>query len=138
MKKKLSIVILAAALSGCASGPYAIIDGSKSKRADQYSADVVITGIDGQMIFDGRKVRNVEPGSHYVQLTWVKTDRQGRESYRPWAFNAEACKRYVVAAKHDPSKKFSSRYWEVELLRVEDIKGCAVEPKQVAEGEATN
>jgi len=130
MKKFISAASLIVILGGCASGPYAIIDGSKSKRADQYSSDVVITGIDGQMIFDGRKVRNVEPGSHYVQLTSVRTDRQGRESYRPWAFNAEACKRYVVAAKHDPNKKFSSRYWEVELLRVEDIEGCVVEPKQ--------
>jgi hypothetical protein len=132
MKRKLSLVIMAIVLSGCTSKPYAIIDGSKSKRADQYSSDVVITGIDGQMIFDGRKIRNLEPGSHYVQLTSVKTDRQGRESYRPWAFNAEACKRYVVAAKHDPKKKFSSRYWEVELLRVEPIKGCEVKPQEKA------
>jgi hypothetical protein len=67
----------------------------------------------------------VEPGPHYVKLTSTKKDRKGDNTYQSWYFNAEACKRYVVAAKHNSkNNKFSNKYWEVEILRVEPIPSC--------------
>ena len=122
-------LVLTILLSGCKTAPYAIIDGSQSKVTDQHSYDVIISGVDGKMYFGANKTKNVEPGSHYVRLTSTKQSRRGDVTYQPWYFNAEACKRYIVAAKHSDNKKFSNKYWEVEVLRVEPILSCELPKK---------
>ncbi|ACV25532.1 hypothetical protein [Kangiella koreensis] len=120
------LMTIAILLSGCATGPYAIIDGSQSKITAKNSYDVIITGINGKMYFNGQKIKNIDVGPHYVQLTSTKAGSRGDISYQSWYFNAEPCKRYVVVANHDKDKQFSNNYWEVELLRVESIGGCKV------------
>ena len=124
MKLQLILPILTILIVGCSSKPYAIIDGSQSKITDDNSHDIVITGVDGKMLFDGMKTRKIDPGFHYTQLTSVKSGRRGDVTYQPWSLNAEPCKRYVIAAKHSKDKKFSNKYWDVELLRIEPILHC--------------
>lgn len=124
MKLSNLVTILIVLLSGCKSAPYAIIDGSRSKPTDQYSHDVIISGIDGQKYFGNVKSERVKPGPHYIELTSTKQEGRGEVTYKPWYFKAEPCKRYIVAAKHSEDKKFSNKYWSVELLRVEPILSC--------------
>ena len=59
MKISSLIIVLSIFLSGCATKPYAIIDGSRSKVTDQHSYDVIISGIDGKMYFGENKTKNV-------------------------------------------------------------------------------
>ena len=59
-----------------------------------------------------------------MQLTSTKHGQRGDVTYQSWYFNAEPCKRYIVAAKHSEDKRFSNKYWEVEVLRVEPILSC--------------
>ncbi len=124
MKPSIFTAIILLIISRCASKPYAIIDGSKSRAADSYSYDIVITGVDGKMLLDGLKVRNVEPGPHTFQLITTKKDKYGDYTYQLITIDTEPCKRYVIAAKHDRDKKFSNKFWEVEVLRVEPVPRC--------------
>lgn len=127
--KKLMFFAPLALLTACASGPYAIIDGSRSDITDANSHDVVITGIDGQMYFQGLKIRNVDPGPHYIQLASTKVDRQGNPTYNTFILDAKPCTRYLVAAKHGSTLEFDTRDWVTEVIREEPVAGCEVEKK---------
>ncbi|MCW9016400.1 MAG: hypothetical protein OQJ89_05510 [Kangiellaceae bacterium] len=112
---------------GCSNIPYAIIDGSRSKITDVDSHNVMITGIDGRMYFDSDTVKNIEPGEHTIRLASTRINARGMLlSYKDIKLDAEPCKRYVVAAKHDKNKRFSNKHWEVKVLRVEDIPWCEI------------
>lgn len=125
--KKLTILAPLALLSACASGPYAIIDGSRSDITDDNNYDVVITGIDGQMYFQGLKIRNVEPGPHYIQLASTKVDRQGNPTYNTFILDAKPCTRYLVSAQHESTLEFDTRDWVTKVIREEPVSGCEVE-----------
>ena len=120
---------------GCSNVPYAIIDGSQSKVTDVDSHNLLVTGIDGKMYFDSATVKNVEPGERTIRLASTRISARGkRVSYKDIKLDAKPCKRYVVAAKHDKNKRFTNRYWEVEILRIEDIPWC----RHSAEADSTS
>ena len=90
-------------LAGCASGPIAIVDGEGAKATESTQHNVTIIAVDGQQYFDGRYIQKLKPGFHYLQLASTKQGSRGEFSHRPFAFVAEACKRYTVYAKHKPN-----------------------------------
>ena len=119
-------------LAACASGPYAIIDGSRSDITDANSHDVMITGIDGQMYFEGLEIRNVAPGPHYLQLASTRLSHRGAPTYETLVLDAKPCTRYLVAAKHDTTLEFDNRDWVAHVIRTEPIAGCKVDEKDAA------
>lgn len=124
---KLMILAPLALLTACASSPYAIIDGSQSDITDANNHDVVVTGIDGQMYFENLKIRNVEPGPHYIQLASTKVDRQGVPTYNTFTFYAKPCTRYLVSAQHESTLPFDTRDWATKVIREEPVAGCKAE-----------
>jgi len=130
MKISILTFLILLILSGCASKPYAIIDGSRSKPGDQYTYDVLVGGVDGQLLMDTPTSWKVKPGTHLVQLISTKQGRRGDVTYQNWSFKAEACKRYIVVARHPQGKNLSNRVWSVELVKVEPILYCEKKMQQ--------
>ncbi|MDO6694837.1 hypothetical protein Q4574_16185 [Aliiglaciecola sp. 3_MG-2023] len=116
-------------LSGCASTPYAIIDGTRSKASDLDNYDVTIVSIDGKMEV-GKQVENIEPGFHYINLATTKKVRSKVTEFRMFPLDAKECMRYVVTAQHDNSLDDE---WEVKLLREEPILSCTPSEKSEKE-----
>lgn len=132
--KPVLMALAASFLGACSNIPYAIIDGSRSNIADTSSYNIKVTGIDGKLTFLDETVKTIKPGTHRIRLTTTKPSRPTMKDSKTWLLEALPCKRYIVAAKHDRNKRFTNKYWEVDLIRVEDIGGCKVpDPKNDAE-----
>jgi hypothetical protein len=125
------LTMFASLLFGCSSVPYAIIDGSRASKTDNLSYNVIVTGVDGKLTFFDEPTKNIKPGTHTIRVTTTKPGKPTMKDSKTWLLDAKPCKRYVVAAKHDENKRFSNKYWELDLIRVEDIGGCKVpEPEK--------
>lgn len=96
------------------------MDGEGAKLSDSTQFNVTILAVDGQRYFDGRYLQNLKPGFHYLQLASNKQGRRGEVTYQPFAFVAQACKRYTVYARHKQSFKIDD--WQVILKNVVTIK----------------
>lgn len=121
---KLFLIVAMLILLGCASGPYAILDGSSPNRADPDQYEVLILGVDGRLYPNGRREHRVDPGFHYMELATTKPDRRGGVTRMPFAINAKACTRYYVAAVHE--RELDSRGWHAKTVKEAPIPGCVV------------
>lgn len=119
---------------GCASKPYSIIDGSKSKPNDPENFDVFFTGIDRKMYPDGFSYKKLEPGIHLLQVVTTKSGSRNRSSYLPFMLEAKPCKRYILTAQHDNTLYSDNYNWSVHLLRVESIPSCVADNPGIDSG----
>ncbi|MCL1097636.1 hypothetical protein [Shewanella gelidii] len=120
MNNKL-FVVMVIFIGGCASTPYAVIDGSLSKASDPNNHDVSIVSIDGKMEFNKKSKKNVKPGFHYINLLTTKKLKRKSSSLKMFPVEAKECTKYVVTAQH---KNNLSDEWEVRVLREVPIPSC--------------
>ena len=123
MNKKLLLPLLL--LGGCASSPYAVIDGTQSQISDENNYDVTIVSIDGKMQF-GKQKKNVKPGFHYINVLTTKKLRSKNTEVQMFPVDAKECMRYEVSAQH---KNGIADEWEVKLLREVPIPSCTPSEK---------
>lgn len=117
------------AIAGCASTPYAIIDGSQSQISDSDNYDVKILSIDGKLR-PSKDFENIDPGFHFVNLVTTGPLKTKGSEYQLFAFEAKECTRYLVTAQH---KNSVSDDWEVKLLREVPIPSCTPSEKSTKE-----
>ena len=135
---KARILLLSCIAAGCATGPIAMIDGTRSFPDDPYNYDVEIIAIDGKAYLTQRPERIIDPGSHVIVLRTTKPRgirRIGVENSlaagaenigKDWAeqavlLNAESCVRYLFSAQHSTNR--AQLEWEPRV-REEPISGC--------------
>lgn len=119
------LLVVTLLLGGCATGPYAIIDGTQSKVSDENNFDVTIISIDGKMNF-GEKRKNIKPGFHYINVLTTKNIRGKSKEVQMFPVDAKECMRYEVSAQH---KNGISDEWDVRLLREVPILSCTPSEK---------
>lgn len=130
MKFRLGVwagLALATLLGACASNePYAMLDGEKFGAGESDEEGVNIVAVDGGFNKRGGASQAlVTPGGHLFVL---KTQREGggrsrSPELRYLPLKLEACKRYVVLAKHhNPT---DPRDWDPIVKLVEPIAPCA-------------
>ncbi|MCO7227467.1 hypothetical protein [Pleionea sp. CnH1-48] len=124
----LSLIVLL--ITACASGPYSIIDGSRSVASDSKNYDVYVTAVDGKTSLNVTKVKKVEPGFRVLELTSAKENPNGYLFSLPFSFEAKPCIRYVVTAQHRSNIQADARRWQVRVLREEPIAVCQKETNQ--------
>ncbi|WP_218311785.1 hypothetical protein [Alteromonas antoniana] len=120
---KTTIVLLGTMmLLGCATSPYAIIDGTQSQVSDPDNYDVKILSVDGKRL-PKEDIENVSPGFHYINLVTTKrlNTRAKDADYKMLAIDVKECTRYLVTAQHKNSVRDE---WEPKVLREEPIKAC--------------
>lgn len=120
-----SVLVGIILLGGCAAKPYAIIDGTQSKKSDLDNYDISIVSIDEKMEF-GKQIKNVKPGFHYINLLTTKNIRSKNSKPQMFPVDAKECMRYVVTAQHTNGM---SDEWEVKLLREVPILSCTPSEK---------
>ncbi len=128
MKTKiLSAFLSCVVVTGCASGPYAIIDGSRPSLSKNSNAhQVIISGVNGKIHFDNRRWRKVEPGFNMFRVSSAKgRNTNGTEISRNFLITAQPCMRYYIAAEHEP--ELDSKNWEIKILKEEPIGECVIE-----------
>lgn len=129
-RMKVSITLLAAlALSGCASKPYAELTGRTGASPGLDISSVDITGIDGQLLFDKKTWREVQPGPHYLQVLSTRKVRRGEQQPAYMPLLAEPCVRYYIVARH--ATGVDATDWAPEIARTEPIEGCKAEEKKI-------
>lgn len=136
MRPFLAAVAAALVLSGCATQrQYAAVTGRIGAAAPFDAAGVAITGIDGQMYFDGKEEREIRPGFHALMVVTTREKRSlgfaSSLKERDPAFvylNAKPCMRYFVIARHESGNPDSP--WKPEIARAEPIDGCT-EPSSI-------
>jgi hypothetical protein len=141
MRPVLAGIAAVLALTGCAAQhQYAAVTGRIGAAAPLDIAGVAITGIDGQIHFDGREEREIKPGFHTLMVITTREKRSlGRASgmkEREPAYidlNAKPCMRYFVIARHESGDPDSP--WKPEIARAEPIDGCTAEEKPTNEGQ---
>ena len=121
-----ALLALSALLGACASNePYAMLDGQKFGAGEDDEESVSIVAVDGGFNMRGRDMQAmVTPGAHLFVL---QTHRPAAGGSRPPALRylpmkLEACKRYLVLAKHH--KATDPRDWDPILKQVEPIAPC--------------
>jgi hypothetical protein len=130
----LASTALAAALllSACANQrQHAAVTGRIGAAAPFDTAGVAITGIDGQMYFDGKEEREIKPGFHALMVVTTREKRalgrvptmKDRDSAYIY-LDAKPCTRYFVIARHESGDPDSP--WKPEIARAEPIDGCEV------------
>lgn len=124
--RRVLFVLSLAALAGCASKPWSIIDGEGATAASDDQYNVTILSVDGQAFLDGRMQQKVEPGFHYLQVATTKKSRRGDATYQPFALTAAPCMRYVLFAQHE--SRLNNEDWSVVLKKQEPISGCETGP----------
>lgn len=135
MRPFLAAVAAVLVLSGCATQrQYAAVTGRIGAAASFDTAGTAITGIDGQMYFDGKEEREIKPGFHALRVISTRENKSlGRASgmkERNPAYvylNAMPCMRYFVIARHESGALDS--HWKPEIARAEPIDGCKAEEK---------
>ena len=122
--RKASFLVLLLLLSACSNNPWSVIDGSMSKVTDAKNYDVLVSGVDGKLYFDNRRIRNVDPGFRLVRLTTTKPDRRGHHTYTSFPIFVKPCIRYYVSAQHESNLTIDNNNWDVVVLKEEPIEGC--------------
>ena len=115
----------AAALAGCASEPFAYLEGRRYFQADMHSYNAAVISVDGKDYLQ-RPVR-IEPGRRTIvlQAPPVAGFRYGTQ--RTLEVDIEPCKRYYFAAVR---KNALDQDWEPRVDYVEPIAGCDPARKQ--------
>lgn len=132
MRSWRAVIVVAIAASGCASGPYAVINGHVGAAAPFNISGVIITEVDGRAYFDGKQKLDIKPGSHAVEVMTtrrVTRDSAAAKQSVPAStqihITAKPCMEYHVIARHDSGAEDSP--WRAEIARVEPIAGCNAE-----------
>lgn len=128
MKFRLGVwagLALAALLGACASNePYAMLDGEKLGAGESDEESVFIVAVDGGFNKRGRTMQAmVSPGGHLFVLMTHRSGGGSRPAeLRYLPMKLEACKRYLVLAKHhNPT---DPRDWDPIVKQMEPIAPC--------------
>lgn len=114
-----------------AKGPWALIDGDGAGNTDSNQYDVVVIAVDGNGDFDAPMTKRIETGFHYVQMGSTRPNGVIRNDYRPYAFVAEPCVRYVMHAQYENTSDRSP--WELVVQKSDrPIAGCKLPPGSAA------
>ena len=127
MTKTVSLSVLlagAALLAGCASPPYARLEGERYFRTSLDTYPVIVSAVDGSSTSANIPVL-VEPGRHEVRVQALPTQTQRFGDVRTVTLDLAPCTRYwLVAVKPNPL----SAAFDVKVDYSEPIAGC-VAPK---------
>jgi hypothetical protein len=118
----LSTLLAAALLAGCASPPYARLEGERyyQTRLDTYP--VIVSAVDGSSTSAHIPVL-VEPGRHDVRVQALPNRVQRFGEIRTVSLDLAPCTRYwLVAVKTSPL----ATDFDVKVDHSEPIAGCAV------------
>ncbi len=121
MRTKLCLIALLL-LPGCATAPWAVVDGDSASTADELHHDVTIFAIDGQSYPDGRTHQKLAPGFHQVQVKTTKAGTQGDARYRSLVLITEPCVRYDVVAQY--KRRADIKNWTAVINARTPISDC--------------
>ena len=123
MTKTMSLSVLlagAALLAGCASPPYARLEGDRYYRTTLDTYPVIVSAVDGSSTSAHIPVL-VEPGRHEVRVQALPTSTQRFGEIRTVTLDLAPCTRYwLVAVKPSPL----AADFAVKIDHSEPIAGC--------------
>ena len=112
----------AALLAGCASPPYARLEGERYYRTSLDTYPVIVSAVDGRSTSANIPVL-VEPGRHAVRVQALPTATQRFGEIRTVTLDLAPCTRYwLVAVKSSPL----AADFDVKVDHSEPIAGCTV------------
>ena len=125
MFRTFSALLLAAAATGAAAGPYdqpySIITVSPIRSADHHLKNVFVNRVDGENSIDRNK-HVVPPGDHEVVLDLPPVKGFHLPRQQSFTLRTEPCVRYNLAARVETS---ISQKWEPVVRSTEPIGECA-------------
>ena len=119
MKTKLASIAAVAVLAGCATAPFAYIDGNRYFRAEMNSYSVIVLDVDGRS--DTRNPVMVEPGKHVIRVQAPPAPGFAYGETRAITLDVKPCTRYYLKAVKQNAVQ---QDFEPQVDYVEPIAGC--------------